>query len=86
MRYLTGIQIATTDTTGGAPISGQLDWGTPETFDSLAYRVEWDGDKRFGLGPYVQQKTPFDWIAKARGGKSLKKDNLEELMKEMWQT
>lgn len=43
--------------------------------------VEWDGDKRFGLGPYVQQKTPFDWIAKARGGKSLKKENLEELMK-----
>ena len=30
--------------------------------------VEWDGDKRFGLGPYVQRKTSFDWIAKARGG------------------
>lgn len=48
--------------------------------------AEWDGDIRFGLGPYVQQKTPFDWIAKAKGKKSLKKDNLDELMKELWQT
>lgn len=45
--------------------------------------VEWDGSPRFGLGPYVQQKTPFDWIAKAKGGKSMKKDTLEQMMKEM---
>jgi hypothetical protein len=27
--------------------------------------VVWDGSPRFGMGAYVQQKTPFDWIAKA---------------------
>jgi hypothetical protein len=32
--------------------------------------AEWDGSPRFGMGPYVQQKTPFDWIAKAREGRS----------------
>jgi hypothetical protein len=42
--------------------------------------VEWDGSPRFGLGPYVQQKTSFDWIAKAKGGKSIKKDTLEQMM------
>ncbi len=43
--------------------------------------VEWDGSPRFGLGPYVQQKTPVDWIAKARQGKSQKMKDLEkELM------
>jgi len=31
--------------------------------------VVWDGSPRFGLPPYVQQKTPFDWIAKARQGR-----------------
>lgn len=29
---------------------------------------EWDGTPRFGMGPYVQQKTYCDWIAKARHG------------------
>lgn len=47
-------------------------------------RAEWDGTKRFGLGPYVQQKTPFDWIAKAKGRKSIKKEDLGQLMKELW--
>mmetsp|Transcript_31241 Transcript_31241/g.93621 ORF Transcript_31241/g.93621 Transcript_31241/m.93621 type:complete len:376 (-) Transcript_31241:131-1258(-) len=32
--------------------------------------VAWDGSPRFGMKEYVQQKTPFDWIAKARQGKS----------------
>mmetsp|Transcript_14763 Transcript_14763/g.32075 ORF Transcript_14763/g.32075 Transcript_14763/m.32075 type:complete len:398 (-) Transcript_14763:157-1350(-) len=30
----------------------------------------WDGSPRFGMGDYVQQKTPEDWIARARRGKS----------------
>jgi len=43
--------------------------------------VEWDGSPRFGMGPYEQKKTPEDWIAKARKGKSKRMKNLEsELM------
>ena len=38
--------------------------------------VEWDGSPRFGLGPYVQQKTPFDWITKARDGRSQREKDL----------
>ena len=38
--------------------------------------AEWDGSPRFGLGEYVQQKTPFDWIAKAREGRSQREKDL----------
>ena len=44
--------------------------------------VEYDGSPRFGYKPYVQQKTPFDWIAKAKGGKPRKKKDLEKMIKE----
>lgn len=40
----------------------------------------WDGSPRFGYGPYVQQKRPFDWIAKARQGKSQRMIDLEREM------
>ena len=33
---------------------------------------QWDGSPRSGYPPYVQQKRPEDWIAKARRGKSQK--------------
>jgi hypothetical protein len=45
--------------------------------------AEWDGSPRFGLGPYVQQKPYFDWIAKAREGPSDFDKRLERVMKEL---
>eukprot|EP00979_Chaetoceros_neogracilis_P004629 scaffold798_cov268-Chaetoceros_neogracile.AAC.5 len=42
--------------------------------------VAWDGSPRFGMRPYVQQKRPFDWIAKARQGKSQRMIDLERKM------
>ena len=38
----------------------------------------WDGSPRFGMGPYVQKKPYFDWIAKAREGKSQKEIELKK--------
>jgi len=43
--------------------------------------VAWDGSPRFGMGPYVQQKTPFDWIAKARQGKSQREKDIENFLR-----
>lgn len=43
--------------------------------------VVWDGSPRFGMGPYVQRKTPFDWIAKAHQGKSQREKDLEEFLR-----
>ena len=42
--------------------------------------VVWDGSPRFGMGPYVQQKKPFDWIAKARQGKSEQEKEIEKFL------
>jgi hypothetical protein len=42
--------------------------------------VLWDGSPRFGMSAYVQQKTPEDWIAKARRGKSQREKDLEKFM------
>lgn len=39
--------------------------------------VVWDGSPRFGMADYVQQKPPFDWIAKARQGKSQREQDFE---------
>ena len=39
--------------------------------------VEWDGSPRFGLPPYEQRKPKFDWIAKARQGKSQQEKDYE---------
>mmetsp|Transcript_4264 Transcript_4264/g.4852 ORF Transcript_4264/g.4852 Transcript_4264/m.4852 type:complete len:195 (+) Transcript_4264:75-659(+) len=44
--------------------------------------VEWDGSPRFGMGPYKQQKTPVDWIAKARQGKSQREKDLEKFLED----
>ena len=43
--------------------------------------VVWDGSPRFGLGPYVQRKAPFDWIAKAREGKSQREIEIEKFLR-----
>ncbi|KAL7525685.1 hypothetical protein ACHAWF_001463 [Thalassiosira exigua] len=43
--------------------------------------AEWDGSPRFGLGPYVQQKRYFDWIAKARQGKSQQEKEIEKFLR-----
>jgi len=43
--------------------------------------VVWDGSPRFGLPPYEQLKTPVDWIAKARRGKSQRQMDLENFLK-----
>ena len=40
--------------------------------------VVWDDSPRFGMGDYVQQKTPFDWISKALQGKSQREKDLEK--------
>ena len=40
--------------------------------------VVWDDSPRFGIGDYVQQKTPFDWISKALQGKSQREKDLEK--------
>ena len=42
--------------------------------------VVWDGSPRFGMGPYVQKKEPFDWIAAARQGKSQKQKDIENFL------
>jgi len=44
--------------------------------------MEWDGSPRFGMGPYKQQKTPVDWIAKARQGKSQREKDLEKFLED----
>lgn len=41
----------------------------------------WDGSPRFGMGPYVQRKEPFDWIAKAKAGKSERERAIEESLR-----
>ena len=43
--------------------------------------VVWDGSPRFGLGPYVQRKAQFDWIAKAREGKSQREIEIEKFLR-----
>ena len=40
--------------------------------------VVWDGSPRFGMGPYVQKKESFDWIAAARQGKSQERKHIEK--------
>lgn len=48
--------------------------------------VVWDGSPRFEMSDYVQQKTPFDWIAKARQGKSQREKDLERELKRSLQS
>jgi hypothetical protein len=43
--------------------------------------VVWDGSPRFGMPAYVQQKIPFDWIAKARQGKSQREKDIEKFLR-----
>lgn len=40
--------------------------------------VEWDGDIRFGVNPYVPRKNTEDWIAKALKGKSQRQNDFEK--------
>uniref|UniRef100_A0A7S3Q0B8 MYND-type domain-containing protein n=1 Tax=Chaetoceros debilis TaxID=122233 RepID=A0A7S3Q0B8_9STRA len=46
--------------------------------------IEWDGSPRFGVGPYVQEKHPEDWIAKARRGKSQRMKDVENDLNAMY--
>lgn len=42
--------------------------------------AQWDGSPRFGYPTYVQQKTPENWIAKARLGKSQNDFRSDQIM------